>query len=930
MPYDLFISYSRLDNGEGDGRITELVNCISRSFVALAGRPLRPFFDRHAIESMDDWQNKILQGLRESRLLLACLSPSYLNSEYCKWEFVEYLKNEVGRGYVGEGVASVYFVSMSGWDDKDFDRSCDEWVAELRRRQCIDLRHWFHAGTAALLEAEVQDRMAQLNRRLAEQIRRGERAEQRLGNVDAHNPHFVGRVDELRLLRKTFVAPGTIGVLTAVHGLGGLGKTALALEYAHAFAHEYGGGCWQVRCEGRADLLAAVATLASALRVDFSDAEKIDGDLQFQRIVAELRDLAATNEPHHCLLLFDNVDQADLLDPAQTLRLPAADWLHVLATTRLGERDLFSPQQDRAFLPIDELSELDALTLIEQHQPDGRFRDAAERQAALRIVRLLDRFTLAVETAAMYLGSYHGDVSCAEFLGRLEMEGLSGLEDATTDPEIRVRHRETRLTATLLPTVQRLSEPEQLALDYAALLPADCISWEWLEVLVGDQYEEFTRAVADGYLDPWTSLRVHLLSLRLLTPAAEPENARIHRMVQAVVRTRSGFRHDRLRGHLIEYSLQQSRILAKQWTDPDVLWELKPLTAWAFLLIEQDPDKGVVLHSTLGRLLTYVANYGEAEPLLVHALRVTEELFGSFHGKLVSPLSDLGSLFFTTGQLDDAEAMFRRALAIAKKVLVQDHPAIASCLNNLAALLLQTNCLSEAEPLMRRALAIHEQNLGPEHPDITPNLNNLAALLRATNRPSEAEPLMRRALAIDEHRYGPDHPELAIRLSNLAGLLKDTDRITEAEPLMRRALAMHEQSLGPEHPTVATDLNNLGLLLSETDCPSEAEPLMRRALAIDEQSLGPDHPAVANRLNNLALLLGNTNRLSEAESLMRRVVEILLKFTLVTGHEHPNLRTSIRTYELFLEKLGSSPDQAIEQIIALGHKLGVAIAFGED
>ena len=78
MPYDLFISYSRRDNQQG--RITQLVERIQADFAAFAGRPLVPFFDATEIRGMDDWRHRILQGLRESRLLLACLSPAYLQS----------------------------------------------------------------------------------------------------------------------------------------------------------------------------------------------------------------------------------------------------------------------------------------------------------------------------------------------------------------------------------------------------------------------------------------------------------------------------------------------------------------------------------------------------------------------------------------------------------------------------------------------------------------------------------------------------------------------------------------------------------------------------------------------------------------------------------------------------------------------------------
>ena len=96
----------------------------------------------------------------------------------------------------------------------------------------------------------------------------------------------------------------------------------MALEYAHAYAHEYGGGRWQVQCEGLTDLRAAIATLAPALRVEFSDAVEKDVELQFQWIVAELHHLARSHEPHRCLLLLDNVDQPDLLDPGQTQTCP--------------------------------------------------------------------------------------------------------------------------------------------------------------------------------------------------------------------------------------------------------------------------------------------------------------------------------------------------------------------------------------------------------------------------------------------------------------------------------------------------------------------------------------------------------------------------------------------------------------------------------
>lgn len=539
MPYDIFISYSRCDNEQG--RITQLVERIKTDFAPFAKRELVPFFDQQEIHGMQDWRQRILQGLRESRLLLACLSPAYVQSEYCEWEFVEYLKYEIGHLHGFNGVAPIYFVEVPGWDIKDFEAQCAAWVAELRKRQHFDLRPWHDHGEEALREAVVQERMGKLNRQIAETITRGERAESSLGNVDAHNPHFIGRTANLRMLRENFVTPGHIGVVTALNGVGGLGKTALAIEYAHAFADEYGGGRWQVRCAGKDDLRLALAELATPIGFEFTDDEKKNADLQFERTRRELKKLADARAPHRCLLLLDNVDWPGLLDPAQVARLNGGDWLHVLATTRLGENELHGAHRDRSFLAIDELPPDDALALIESYQPDGRFRSEVERDAAREIVRLLGSFTLAVESAAVYLGQFANDVTCAAFLARLKKEGLEGLDTAATQSSEGVLHGEKRLSATLQPTLERLGAAEKLALEFAALLPPDQVPLPWLRALVAKTFPEMERDAEPGYPDPWKNVVRRLFSLRLIQATdamgedGQPRIVRVHRVVQQTV-----------------------------------------------------------------------------------------------------------------------------------------------------------------------------------------------------------------------------------------------------------------------------------------------------------------------------------------------------------------------------------------------------------
>jgi tetratricopeptide (TPR) repeat protein len=186
------------------------------------------------------------------------------------------------------------------------------------------------------------------------------------------------------------------------------------------------------------------------------------------------------------------------------------------------------------------------------------------------------------------------------------------------------------------------------------------------------------------------------------------------------------------------------------------------------------------------------------------------------------------------------------------------------------------------------------------------------------------EPLRPHASGIVQRADAAGITEPTGRLMNeLSLFLKARGAWAEAEPLMRRALDIDERSYGPDHPEVARDLNNLAALLKATNRLAEAEPLMRRALDIDERSYGPDHPNVAIRLNNLAQLLKATNRLAEAEPLMRGVVEILLRFTEATGHEHPHLRLASESYAGQLEEMGMPPEEVLATLNEVGEPFGV-------
>ncbi len=190
MPYDLFISYSRRDNERS--QVAALAGQIKASFHNFAGRELPIFFDVREIHGMDDWRHKIQRVLRDSRLFLAVLSPNYLASPYCRWEWEDYIRYEAMRQCLGEGVAPVFFVTLPDAANPATDQAVARWIQEIHQRQTFDLRPWYDVGEKALQQAHVKETLEQLQVAVRERLDRAERSRARRPTCSGTTPGSSG------------------------------------------------------------------------------------------------------------------------------------------------------------------------------------------------------------------------------------------------------------------------------------------------------------------------------------------------------------------------------------------------------------------------------------------------------------------------------------------------------------------------------------------------------------------------------------------------------------------------------------------------------------------------------------------------------------------------------------------------------------------
>ena len=666
------------------------------------------------------------------------------------------------------------------------------------------------------------------------------------------NPFFTGREKILEDLRAALENSGR----AALSGLGGVGKTQTATEYAYRHRKEYQSVFW-VRAESRDTLLPGFVAIATALHLPESAAQK-----QEEAVGAVQRWLEVNPG---WLLVLDNADDLALAREF----IPRDPPGHILLTTRAQATSVIA---ERVEIQKMEAAE-GTLFLLRRAgiiATDAPLRAASEgdRQRAEQISSELGGLALALDQAGAFIEEAPSSLAEYREFYRLERSKLLAERGGLGD------HPSVSVTFSL--AFKKVAEASAAAADLilvCAFLAPDAIPEEIFREGAAELGENLAKV---GTPVDFAHVLKEAARHSLIDRNPQGKTLDIHRLVQAVVR--DGME----KAEQQQWAERAVRAVSRGFSDvefsswPKCERVLPHAQACAALVEEFGFEFGEVarLFNQAGCYLSDRARYAEAEPLYKRALGIWEKALGPEHPDVATSLNNLAVLYDAQGKYVEAEPLYQRALGIWEKALGPEHLDVATSLNNLAALYRAQGKDAEAEPLYQRALGIREKALGPEHPHVANSLNNLAALYRAQGKSAEAEPLYQRALAIQEKALGSEHPRVATSLNNLGVLYRAQGKYAEAEPLDQRALAIREKALGPEHPDVAISLNNLAALYYAKGKYAEAEPLDQRALGIWEKALGPEHPNVATVLENYADLLRQTGRKSQAAEMEARAKAI--------------------------------------------------------
>ncbi len=704
---------------------------------------------------------------------------------------------------------------------------------------------------------------------------------------------FKGRDEFLAELRQHLTAEGPVVIKgkRTIHGMGGVGKTRAAIEYAWKHADDYRALLF-ISADTPEALHRNLAALCGPLVLNLPEQNEKEQALQVE---AALRWLKL--HPGWFLII-DNVDTDEAAGETKAL-LDKLTTGHVLITSRISDWTGHVKSLD-----LDVLSEAASIAFLDERTEERRPKKDDDRAKVAALVQLLDCLALALEQAGAHISSTA--ISYAEYIALWQ----SHLPDALAWHDDEKMKYPRSLAITYETSIAQLSDEAKDLFRIFGWFSPNPIPRFMVDSRIG--HKHVWRYV--GEIE-----RLHLA--RFLRNG---DGFAIHRLNQEISRQQQSC------------SKPAPLISALNWINDVMPLETTDVRTWpvASLVVPHAISAAMsgVRHEIAvptTRLLNQAAalfatraSYSEAESLYRTGLQMIEKSPTPDPDQLGGTLTGLAALLRTKVCFDEAEQLMRRSLAIAEAHFGENNLNTAKVLSNLGELLDATDCLPEAESLMRRAITILEIN--PEGRNyISAALNNLAILLMKTGHAIEAEALIRRALEIDEDVYGENHSNVAVHLNTLGQLLHDTNRLVEAEPLMRRALDIDETIFGNAHPLVAMRLGNLARLYQDTNRFDEAESMIRRSIAIYITTFGEIHPEVAKRVNNLASLMRATHRNDEAERLMRQSLEIMLKFTSTSGTKLPLLIHVIDNYGLLLMEMGQTEEQAIDLIRQLMARHGL-------
>jgi tetratricopeptide (TPR) repeat protein len=625
--------------------------------------------------------------------------------------------------------------------------------------------------------------------------------------------------------------------------MGGIGKTQLAIEYAHRNRDSYHGIYWISGVE-EASLLSGfqdVAKITGCIDTSLNPADVATGVLSWLR------------EQDNWLLFIDNLDNVSVVDGYLPEMVSGG---HTIITTR--NPDAISIPAEGLELEVLHPDTATELLLTRSKVDDVANSEAAKTEAA-RIVDMLGYLPLAIEQAAAYIREASKDIFAF----------LASYHENRRVLHRRVPHGNWGYTSSVATTwllsfdevAKRNASAAQLLQLFAFLSPDDILI-DFLRI-GKEALNHDLQALVQMDIDLNDALFM-LERFSLIKRLRSGKAISIHRLVQAVIQdemspgllTKNWEIFIGMCNETFPWELTNETILECRHYQDQVLI---PLTAAPII-------KSFPLRQGLRCVAKFLAadgKYKKAEELAQTAVDISTKISGKEHPDTLADLNLLACTHWYQARFHDAVTIHEEVLEIRKRILGDNHPDTLKTMNNLSLTYRYQGRFDSAAQLQQQALTASIQLLGEEHPDTLVGMNALGATYRSLRQFEDARRLQERAVELRKKIVGEQHIDTLRSMRSLAATLQDEGSWEKSVRLDEFVLAERRRILGDEHPETLGSIHELGITYWYQGRHSGVH-LVEKALAGRKRILGDNHLDTLTSLKDLESIRAGRSKRSGA------------------------------------------------------------------
>ena len=715
--------------------------------------------------------------------------------------------------------------------------------------------------------------------------------------------NFVGREEELREIARRFEKEQVV----VLCGLGGMGKTELAVRFGRNYEESGRGWAYFMRFSGsfRQTLRENVTGILPGYSREGRTEAQIEGDA-----------LAALSRcGREDLLILDNADEGSMTALRREL---SALRMRVLVTSR---------QEPEQAMELGRLSEDALFDIFRRH---GAELEEAEMR---ELIEAVDGHTMTVELMARLLRRERRTDTLTRLKKALSQRDLASGEFGKTESAYGASSGQARINEHLKAVfrVSDMGRAEKTVLRFATLLgesgldsemfakaaepelkpaPAEPVKRRWFDIFRRKTEEkpipvpkirDLLQELADKGWLLWKKddIRIHPVIRIVCMEVLKPTEENCEDFLDGIRAQYDEKQYDHAKfRQMAEVFETASNILE----DKTGFWAGEAGYFWLTLsetrraldcnlrsvekTEQHQPDSNnlAASYNNVGATYDELGDHKQALEYKRKALSIRERVLPPDHPDLALSYNNVGYSYDELGDHEKALEYQRKALSILERVLPPDYPSLAISYGNVGASYRALGEPQKALPYELKVISIFEKVLPQNHPHLATSYNNVGATYDELGDHKQALEYKRKALSIWERVLPPDHPDLAISYNNVGGTYRAMGDHEKTLEYVMKAHRIRERVLPGNHPDLAISYNNVGTTYGALGDHEKALEYKRKALSIWERVLPGNHPSLALSFNNIAWTYRDLGRLDEAAEHMRRAADIINRSTLPENH----------------------------------------------